>query len=118
MHFIWWVLSHSYFDSLVPQRSLLKLSPKTGRTHQIRVHLLHLKHPIVADDMYGGKLVYPWQLADAEQAVEEPVIDRVALHAFSIEFRHPTTEEMVRFEAPLPDDMQNFLTLLRKYRTT
>ncbi len=108
--------------------SLLKLSPKTGRTHQIRVHLSHLKHPIVADALYGGKLIYPWQLADAEpprlsverqkQGVEEPVIGRVALHAFSIEFRHPTSGEIVRFEAPLPDDMQNFLELLRKYRAS
>jgi len=50
--------------------SLLKMTPKTGRTHQIRVHLSYIKHPIVADDMYGGKLVYPWQLADAEPAVQ------------------------------------------------
>jgi 23S rRNA pseudouridine1911/1915/1917 synthase len=97
--------------------SLLKLTPKTGRTHQIRVHLSHLKHPIVADDMYGGKLVYPWQLADAEPVVQEPVINRVALHAFSIEFKHPTTEQIVKFEAPLPDDMQHLLDMLRKYRT-
>jgi 23S rRNA pseudouridine1911/1915/1917 synthase len=96
--------------------SFLKLTPKTGRTHQIRVHLSHLKHPIVADDMYGGKLVYPWQLADAEPAVEEPIIDRVALHALSIQFKHPTTEQIVRFEAPLPQDMQHMLEMLRKYR--
>jgi len=98
--------------------SLLKLTPKTGRTHQIRVHLSYIKHPIVADDMYDGKLVYPWQLADAEPAVEEPIISRVALHAFAIEFKHPKTEEMVRFEAPLPKDMQTLLNALRKYRKT
>lgn len=98
--------------------SLLGMTPKTGRTHQIRVHLSHIKHPIVADDMYGGKLVYPWQLSDSEPAVQEPVINRVALHAFSLEFRHPTTEKMVKFEAPLPDDMQNLLDMLRKYRKT
>ena len=96
--------------------SLLKLFPKTGRTHQIRVHLSYLKHPIVADDMYGGKLVYPWQLADAEPAVEEPIINRPALHALSLEFKHPTTEKQVKFEAPLPKDMQNLLDMLRKYR--
>jgi 23S rRNA pseudouridine1911/1915/1917 synthase len=96
--------------------SLLKLTPKTGRTHQIRVHLSYIKHPIVADDMYGGKLVYPWQLADEEPAVQEPILSRVALHAFSIEFKHPTTEQLVKFEAPLPDDMQNLLDILRKYR--
>jgi 23S rRNA pseudouridine1911/1915/1917 synthase len=96
--------------------SLLKLTPKTGRTHQIRVHLSYIKHPIVADDMYGGKLVYPWQLKDAASAVEEPVISRVALHASTLEFKHPTTEKMVKFEAPLPEDIQRLLDMLRKYR--
>ena len=96
--------------------SLLKLTPKTGRTHQIRVHLSYIKHPVVADDMYGGKLVYPWQLADAESAVEEPVISRCALHASTLEFKHPTTSEMIKFEAPLPEDMQNLLDMLGKYR--
>ena len=96
---------------------MLKLFPKTGRTHQIRVHLSYLKHPIVADDLYGGKLVYLWQLKDAEPAVEEPVINRVALHACGLEFKHPTSGKMVTFQAPLPDDMQNLLDLLRKYRS-
>jgi 23S rRNA pseudouridine1911/1915/1917 synthase len=96
--------------------SLLKITPKTGRTHQIRVHLSSIKHPIVADDMYGGKLVYPWQLADSEPAVQEPIISRVALHAWTLEFIHPTTKKPVKFEAPLPEDMQNALDMLRKYR--
>ena len=96
--------------------SLLKMTPKTGRTHQIRVHLSYIKHPIVGDDMYGGKLVYPWQLQDGEPAVEEPVINRVALHAHTLEFKHPTTEKQVKFEAPLPEDMQRLLDMLRKYR--
>jgi 23S rRNA pseudouridine1911/1915/1917 synthase len=61
--------------------SLMRLTPKTGRTHQIRVHLSYIKHPIVGDDMYGGKLVYPWQLADAEPTTQDPIIDRCALHA-------------------------------------
>lgn len=97
--------------------SLLKLTPKTGRTHQIRVHLAYLKHPIVADDMYGGKLIYPWQLHDSKPATEKPVIDRCALHASTIEFKHPTTEKLVKFEATMPKDMQNLLDMLRKYRT-
>lgn len=96
--------------------SLLKLTPKTGRTHQIRVHLSYIKHPIVADDMYGGRLVYPWQLADTEPAVQQPVISRVALHAHSLEFKHPSTEKTVKFEAPLPEDMQDLLDMLRKHR--
>jgi 23S rRNA pseudouridine1911/1915/1917 synthase len=97
--------------------SLLKLTPKTGRTHQIRVHLSYIKHPVVADDMYGGKAVYPWQIKNAEPSPEDPIIARCALHAWTIAFTHPTTEKIVRFEAPLPDDMQNLLDLLRKYRT-
>ena len=97
--------------------SMLKLTPKTGRTHQIRVHLSYIKHPIVSDDMYGGKLVYPWQLKDAESAVEEPVISRVALHASTIGFKHPTTEKAVKFEAPLHEDMQNLLDMLREFRS-
>ncbi|GAG27384.1 unnamed protein product, partial [marine sediment metagenome] len=96
--------------------SLLKLTPKTGRTHQIRVHLSYIKHPIVGDDMYGGKVVYPWQLQDDEATVEEPVIGRCALHAHTLEFKHPTTNEMMKFEAPLPEDMQNLLDMLRKHR--
>jgi len=96
--------------------SLLKLTPKTGRTHQIRVHLSYMKHPIAGDDMYGGKPVYPWQIKDVEPAVEEPLISRPALHALTLEFEHPTTKKMVKFEAPLPEDMQNLLDMLRKYR--
>jgi 23S rRNA pseudouridine1911/1915/1917 synthase len=96
--------------------SLLKLTPKTGRTHQIRVHLAYIKHPIVADETYGGRLIYPWQLRNEGPAAEEPVINRVALHAHILEFTHPSTNKPVRFEAPLPLDMQNLLDMLRKYR--
>ena len=108
----------TFYEVLEPFRgfSLLKLTPKTGRTHQIRVHLSYIKHPIVADDMYGGKLIYRWQLADTEPAVQEPILSRVALHAFSLEFKHPATEKTVKFEAPLPQDMQNLLDALREYR--
>jgi 23S rRNA pseudouridine1911/1915/1917 synthase len=108
----------TFYETKEPFRgfSLLELTPKTGRTHQIRVHLSYIKHPIVADNMYGGKLVYQWQLKDEEPATEEPIIDRVALHAYSIAFKHPKTEKEVKFEAPLPNDMQNLLNLLRKYR--
>jgi len=97
--------------------SLLELITKTGRTHQIRVHLSYIKHPIVGDDMYGGKAVYRWQLQDRQTTVEEPIINRCALHAYTLAFEHPATGKMVSFEAPLPEDMQELLKALRKNRT-
>jgi len=96
--------------------SLIKLNLKTGRTHQIRVHLSYIKHPIVADDMYGGKIVYPWQIENRPAAPEEPLMARCALHAWRLEFDHPATGKRMEFEAPLPPDMQRFLDHLRKYR--
>lgn len=96
--------------------SLVMAMPKTGRTHQIRIHLAHLKTPIVADDMYGGKIVYPWQVRNDEPAVEPPIMGRCALHAWKLEIDHPVSGERMTLEAPLPDDMQKFLDMLRDYR--
>ncbi len=97
--------------------SLVKLSPKTGRTHQLRVHMAYLQHPIVADDMYGGKVVYEWQLKDKDPAPAEPVMGRVALHAWKLEIRHPISSEMMEFVAPLPDDLQRLIDKLRQFRS-
>lgn len=96
--------------------ALVKLDLKTGRTHQIRVHLSWLKHPIVADEMYGGKIVYPWQIEDRDAAPEQPLMARCALHAWQLELTHPTTQQRMHFEAPLPDDMQTLLDALRTWR--
>lgn len=96
--------------------SLVELSPKTGRTHQLRVHMRHIKHPIVGDDMYGGKLVYPWQLEDREPQPENPIMTRTALHAWRLEINHPASNKRMTFEADPPEDMQNFIENLRKFR--
>jgi 23S rRNA pseudouridine1911/1915/1917 synthase len=96
--------------------SLLQLDLKTGRTHQIRVHMAYIKHPVVADDMYGGKPVYLWQLKDQPAAAEEPIIARVALHAWRLGFTHPITGEAMEFEAPVPADILNLLDALRTWR--
>lgn len=98
--------------------TFLKLAPKTGRTHQLRLHLSSIGHPIVADTMYGGSLVYESQLAgEALQLIDEaPLIDRHALHAARLQITYPFTEETVEFSAPLAPDMQRLLDMLRKYR--
>lgn len=96
--------------------SLIKLDLKTGRTHQIRIHMAYVKNPIVADDMYGGKVVYPWQIENRDATPEEPLMGRCALHAWRLEITHPATGERLKFEAPLPDDMQDLLDALREHR--
>ena len=96
--------------------ALIKCKPKTGRTHQIRVHLAHISHPIVADDMYGGKIVYPWQLADEEPTVQSPLLARCALHAWKLAFTHPKTEAEMELEAPMPEDMQILVNAMREHR--
>lgn len=91
--------------------SLIKLSPKTGRTHQLRVHLSHLGYPIVGDTMYGGQGV----VAAAEAAGGEPfVFARQALHAYEITFTHPVTLEPMTIRAPLPPDIQRLIAIIRQ----
>lgn len=96
--------------------ALVELSPKTGRTHQLRVHMQYIKHPIVADDTYGGKVIYNWQVEDRPAQPEEPLIKRTALHAWRLEINHPITDERMTFEADPPKDIQNLIGTLRKYR--
>jgi len=86
--------------------SLVELELRTGRTHQIRVHLSHLGWPIVGDDMYGGRAY-----ADAKGNV---LIARQALHACVLGFPHPITNERMQFTAPLRGDMQALLKDLRE----
>ena len=97
--------------------SLIELSPKTGRTHQLRVHMRYIKHPIVADEMYGGKIVYSWQIEDREPTPEDPLMNRVALHAWKLEIKHPTTNQLLIFKADPPEDIQNLIENLRKFRS-
>ncbi len=91
--------------------TFVALRPHTGRTHQLRVHMASLRHPIVADTMYGGKQPTVGQLLGTED--ETPAIGRFALHARRIEFRHPITAKEMMVEAPLPADFEKLLELLR-----
>ena len=94
--------------------TLLELYPKTGRTHQLRVHCSHIGHPIVGDKMYGGGPIYRSQLEGRSDVAEGPIITRQALHAHTIEFRHPRTEEQMKLEAPWPEDFKAALDQLQK----
>lgn len=84
---------------------------ETGRTHQIRVHMAHLKHPIIGDPVYGGSLKLP-KGANAELIDALRGFRRQALHAETLEFRHPISGEPVRCTAPVPDDMLHLLKVL------
>jgi 23S rRNA pseudouridine1911/1915/1917 synthase len=91
--------------------SLLELDLMTGRTHQIRAHLKSLGHPVVGDHSYGGG---GWsQVRDTVLRAALRRFDRLALHASRLSFEHPITGETLSFEAPLPDEIQALLTLLR-----
>ena len=89
--------------------TLVEMYPKTGRTHQLRVHMSFLGHPIAGDKLYGGGPIYRSQLEGRSDVAEGPIITRQALHARAIQFQHPRTLKLMRLEAPLPPD---FLALL------
>lgn len=130
------------------QYTYVKLLPKTGRTHQLRVHMRHIGHPVVADRVYGGREPVefdPQAYTPASQAtadelevaetadVESPesidsgaapgnssgsLISRQALHAHRLEIAHPVSQNRLEFIAPLPADMQALLRALRSESTT
>lgn len=94
---------------------LVDLTLETGRTHQIRVHLSHLGHPVLGDPDYGGrdkrlKSVFGPDRPLARRLLE--LIDRQALHAVRLEFDHPQTGDGLSFEAPLPEDFRRLLEAL------
>jgi 23S rRNA pseudouridine1911/1915/1917 synthase len=88
---------------------------ETGRTHQIRVHMAHIHHPLVGDPVYGGRLRIPAGMA-AQRAAALRDFPRQALHARRLELIHPRSGEMIRWETPLPADMVELLTLLEDDR--
>jgi 23S rRNA pseudouridine1911/1915/1917 synthase len=91
--------------------TLLECRLETGRTHQIRVHMAHLKHPIIGDPLYGGPLKLP-KGATPELIEALRGFRRQALHAEVLEFTHPVTGEPVRCTAPVPDDMRALIKVL------
>ena len=96
--------------------SLLYVTPKTGRTHQIRVHLSHLGHPIVGDLVYGYRRQW-WKKNFPQEKGLQIRIMRQMLHAETLGFTHPESEKYCEFQAPLPEDMQEVLTMLKSTNT-
>jgi 23S rRNA pseudouridine1911/1915/1917 synthase len=96
--------------------TFVRVHPKTGRTHQIRVHLAAVGHPVVGDVLYGGPRLLARDLGAAELPPEEPLMERQALHAEEITFFHPVQRRKVTFRAPWPPDLQRLVDLLRRYR--
>jgi 23S rRNA pseudouridine955/2504/2580 synthase len=94
----------SVWASHEPPVALLEAELETGRTHQIRVHLAHLGHPLAGDPKYGD---FAWNRELARQGLK-----RLFLHAFRVGFRHPLTGSPMRFEAPLAAELQAFVATL------
>ncbi|MEW6027549.1 MAG: RluA family pseudouridine synthase [Planctomycetota bacterium] len=96
--------------------SLVRVAPKTGRTHQIRVHLASIGHPVVCDKTYG--LREELFLSDIRLGIDEAdnksILNRQALHAAKLTFYHPATKKEMTLEAPLAEDIQKVIELLKR----
>ncbi len=90
----------------------LRLKLETGRTHQIRVHLTHIKHPLVGDIQYGGRPRLP-KNASKEFIATLRSFNRQALHAIKLTLTHPSTKELMTWEVPLPQDFQDLLEQMK-----
>ena len=91
----------------------IELTLETGRTHQIRVHMAHIRAPLVGDPVYGGRPRLPSGPSDRLRELLQQ-FPRQALHARSLQFAHPRSGEPMNFSAPLPEDMQHLLTELAR----
>ncbi|WP_138118807.1 23S rRNA pseudouridine(1911/1915/1917) synthase RluD, partial [Bathymodiolus heckerae thiotrophic gill symbiont] len=87
---------------------------ETGRTHQIRVHMSYVEHPLIADPMYGGKIRFP-KKADEDLKDALKSFKRQALHAKKLTISHPITGEEMSWKAPLPQDLKDLLATLNKF---
>lgn len=108
-------VTHYRIDEAFAGHSLLRCYLETGRTHQIRVHLAHIRHPIVGDPTYGGRLKLP---PGADEAVTSALraFGRQALHAEQLTLNHPSSGVVCSWAVAPPDDFHDLLTALRAHR--
>jgi 23S rRNA pseudouridine1911/1915/1917 synthase len=110
----------SYYEVIERFRgyTFCRIQPRTGRTHQIRVHLASVGCPVLADKVYSGRDSF--RLSDLvrglDPAADVVLLHRQALHAYRLRFRHPHGGRIVEVEAPLPDDLRRTLAALREHR--
>ena len=91
--------------------TLVEARLETGRTHQVRVHLAAIGHPLVGDKRYGARGIVPREASAAEAGIVRN-FNRQALHAYRLAFAHPKSGEPMAFESPLPDDLRRLLSAL------
>jgi len=103
-------------DAARPFASLVECRLETGRTHQIRVHLTHLGHPLIGDASYGRARQAPRAKTEAQKLAFDAASEfpRQALHAYLLGFQHPTTHKQMRFESPWPNDLSTLIAALRQ----
>lgn len=113
-------LTHFKVKQRFKMATLVELSPKTGRTHQIRVHMAALQHPLLIDPLYSTP--NPVFMSDIKPFFKSglddthfPIIDRLTLHAWRLQFSHPTSGDNCQFEAPLPKDLRVLISALEKW---
>ncbi len=96
--------------------SLIECRLETGRTHQIRVHMAHIGHPLVGDQVYGNAFKTKANMLPDDLKTIVSAFPRQALHAATLVFEHPFTGKIMRFTSSLPTDMLNLIGAFRKFR--
>jgi len=111
-------LIEKFGDPDKPFASLIECRLETGRTHQIRVHLTHLGHPLIGDPSYGKSRQAPRPKTTAQEVAFAAATNfpRQALHAFILGFQHPTLHKTMRFESPWPADLAELISALRSLK--
>ena len=110
-------ITHFQVQQRYRHHSLISVQLETGRTHQIRVHMAHIRYPLLGDPVYAGRFQLPARISDQlEQVLRQ--FKRQALHAAKLGFNHPGSQQWAEFEAPLPEDFKQLLKALEVDRDT